>query len=121
MYVQAKANGLVSIRIPHSLISDWAGNLLIEDLTEQIYVRESDIAIKTIRMVFTAGKVMQPWATISFNSNEMIEECSEKQAIVVTSLNTNTIASTVRSENVVDDDDHVNLHIEQKGIDLCEE
>ena len=96
LHVQAKANGIVSIRIPHNLISDWAGNLLVEDLTEQIDVREREIAIKNIQMVFTAGKSMRPWATILFNSNVMIEECSETQAIIVTSLSTNTIASTVR-------------------------
>ena len=96
LHVQARANGIVSIRIPHNLISDWAGNLLVEDLTEQIDVRESEIAIQNIQMVFTAGKSMQPWATILFNSNVVIEECSETQAIVVTSLSTNSIASTVR-------------------------
>lgn len=84
LLVRAIANGPMSVRVPHKLITDLAGNELAGDLTESIVVEKVVISVSWSAVAVTLDKVMKPILVMEFNKQVQISGSESSQSIIVT-------------------------------------
>ena len=75
LLARAIHNGRVSVRVPHQLITDLAGNELAGDLTESI------VSWRAVAVSF--DKVIKPILILEFNKQVQISDFQTAQSILV--------------------------------------
>ena len=83
LLARAIHNGRVSVRIPHQLITDWAGNELAGDLTESIVVEKQTIVVSWRAIAVSFDKIMKPILILEFNKQVQISDFQAAQSIIV--------------------------------------
>lgn len=83
LLARAIHNGRVSVRVPHQLITDLAGNELAGDLTESIVVEKQTIIVSWRAVAVSFDKVIKPILILEFNKQVQISDFQTAQSILV--------------------------------------
>ena len=83
LLVRASQNGRVSVRVPHQLITDLAGNELAGDLTESIIVEKQTIFVSWKALAVSFDKSIKPILILEFNKKVQISDFETALSIVI--------------------------------------